>query len=316
MYVVNVSDASGKRTIPFQVSAAHLGRKAIDFVFDVIGGDHAYLCANNIIESADVPQLIALQKLIFGEDEQGKFIRDGISISSAAGPLDPDRPLRDGFLASGADSQVCTLRIEDAAEQPAGQADEFSRLFFIHHIAEGRSLDVTQEYPELQDLIKWAEREQLIEIDVARAAYKLTPQGSLLHQKQLDEAQELIKRYDIFSDVDIDGNGQVHFDSGLGRDLRIPIYEFEGVDPFRARLLIGMNDGEWKDEEWWRLATDKDFYDRIFSLVETAPSIDSIGKDKLQSVLDEGKRRLRSESQAYFGNSPHSAPWHDQVKFN
>ena len=40
----------------------------------------------------------------------------------------------------------------------------------------------------------------------------------------MDEAQDLIKRFDIFGDVDVDSQGTARFDTGLGRDLRVPIY--------------------------------------------------------------------------------------------
>jgi hypothetical protein len=173
---------------------------------------------------------------------------------------------------------------------------EFARQLFIQLIAEGKPVDVTHEVPELQALIEWAEREELIEIDVQKAAYKLTAKGKALHQAQLKEAQDLIRRYDIFGDVDIDASGTAYFDTGLGKDLRVPVFEVEGVDPFRARFLVGLNDGEFNDEDLAKVAFDIGWYDKIFAPIELAPTAEDIGEPRLMSVLDQGKARLRAES--------------------
>jgi hypothetical protein len=185
-------------------------------------------------------------------------------------------------------------------QQPIDEAkqdrmEEFSRLVFIHQIGEGKPLDPTVDHPALQELIEWAEKEQLIEIDVKGVRYKLTAKGKQLHEKQLDEAQVLIRKYDIFGDVDVDASGTAHFDSKLGNDLRVPIFELEDLDPFRARLLIGLNDGEWNDEDLENIATNIDFYDEVFAPIESAPTVEDFGKARLISVIDQGKAKQRAE---------------------
>ena len=156
---------------------------------------------------------------------------------------------------------------------------------------------VTKELAELSDVIAWAEKEGLIEIDVEKAAYKLTEKGKRRHASYIEEAQDLILRYDIFADVDVDSSGQAHFDSNLGRDLRVAIYEIEGINPYRARFLLGLNDGEWdKVDNWTELISDEKWYREIFAPVDSAPSVDDVGQAKLQRILDEGKAKMRHES--------------------
>lgn len=172
---------------------------------------------------------------------------------------------------------------------------EFARQLFIQLIAEGKPIDVTHDVPELQSLIQWGEREQLIEIDVQKASYKLTSKGVALHQAQLKEAEDLIRRYDIFGDVDVDSSGTAFFDTGLGKDLRVPVFEVEGVDPFRARFLVGLNDGEFNDEDLAQVAFDMNWYDKVFKPIEMAPTAEDIGQSRLMSVVDQGKAKLRAE---------------------
>jgi hypothetical protein len=176
--------------------------------------------------------------------------------------------------------------------------ETFSRIWFIWQIASGYLIDVTKEDPDLSESIAEAEKNNWIEIDVKKAGYKLSAQGLDLDRSFKEEAQELIRRYDIYGDVDVDYEGNVRFDTNLGRDLRIPVFELEGVDPFRARLLIGLNDNEWANiPEWTSQYRTREFYDKILKDVAYAPSIEDVGRDVLMRVVDAGKAELRADSQ-------------------
>jgi len=86
------------------------------------------------------------------------------------------------------------------------------------------------------------------------------------------------------------------FDTGLGRDLRVAVFDYEGVDPFRARFLLGINDGEWNNlSNWYECITDENWFATLFKPVESAPDGDEIGRDLLRSIIDQGKTALRSE---------------------
>ncbi len=151
---------------------------------------------------------------------------------------------------------------------------------------------------ELDETLKQAERDGLVEVDVKQASYRSTPKGKAKHDAIMSEAQDLIRRYDIYCDVDVDSSGTARFDTGLGRDLRVPVYELEGVDPFRARFLLGLNDGEWdKMEDWTDVVEDPKWYASIMEPIERAPSIDEIGRSKIQNIVEQGKAKLREESQ-------------------
>lgn len=177
-----------------------------------------------------------------------------------------------------------------------GSVDELARLMFLHQIAAGKLIDVTKELAELSDTIAWAEAESLIAIDVQKAAYTLTEKGKRRHDSFMEEAQNLIIRYDIYSDVDVTADGKIYFDTNLGKDLRIPIYEIEGIDPYRARFILGLNDGEWNNlDDWTTLSHSESWYREIFEPIDNAPSVDDIGKAQLERVLEAGKEKLRHE---------------------
>lgn len=296
MYVLQLTDSAGAHSVAFRLDEKHLDTKAIDIVFDVVGADPEVLKNSNVISAEQTADVRALQKEIFDQDSQGRFIRDSVRITTQGKDIDPDRPLREAFEANGNGASKCDAKLEKlSGEDIVERMEKFGRMFLLHQVAEGAPLDVTVDHPEIQSLLAWAEAEQLIEIDVKKAAYKLTEKGKRQHQRQLDEAQELIRRYDIYSDVDVDAEGKVHFDTKLGADLRVPIYEMEGVDPFRARFMIGLNDGEFRESDWTKMALSEAFYKEVFTPIETAPSISEIGDGKLTAILQEGKKVLRAD---------------------
>ncbi len=307
-YLLHVSDSNANHMTVLSLDANMAKRMAIDVVFEVLGNEQPdQLVANGNLPEGQVDEFKVLQKLIFDRDSEGLFIREGISFHANNAELNPDKPLIGSFVPAqkeGIEYRRCNLVVGGNVdvgiekEQP-DSLQELARLMFIHQVAIGTHVDVTRELAELSDTIAWAEKEGLIEIDVQKVEYKLTTKGKRVHDSYIEEAQNLIKRYDIFGDVDVDANtGEVHFDTNLGHDLRVAVYELESVDPYRARFLLGLNDGEWnKLEDWPELSTSESWYREIFAPIDQAPSVDDVGRDELERIISRGKAAVRKESQ-------------------
>ncbi|MGH9550169.1 MAG: hypothetical protein ACRD3W_12375 [Terriglobales bacterium] len=304
-------------------------RSAADFVFDVLGTAPNELAEAGVISDGQSEDLSALQEMLFDKDDQGYFIRDSVLIAANGGQFDPDAAMTDGFVKAerdGAPYMRCDLVISidggtigsadgrathgvapapcgakpgtaSGAEEMQQKLDAFSRMMFIHQIAIGFVIDVTKEYPELAESIAEAERHEWIEIDTQKVAYKLTAEGQKMHQSYIAEAQDLIKRYDIYGDVDIDMSGNIRFDTKLGKDYRVSVFEIDGVDPFRARFLIGLSDAEWDQlSDWPNLYKNPEWYEYALDDIAQAPTVEEIGRDTLRRILDAGKSQLRMDS--------------------
>ncbi len=304
-YLLSLSDGAQQQMVVFTLPENIVRHNAIDVVIDVIGSDDIDgLVQKNMVALGYVDDLKALQQIIFDRDDQGIFIRDSVSFTANGHDLNPDAPLLQAFVPAVRDG-VKYFRSDISVVQAAGGSSiqpvnpkDFSATFFLHQICVGRQLDVTKDHIELDETLKQAEKEGLVEVDVKQASYRSTEKGKSKHDSIMAEAQDLIKRYDIFCDVDVDSSGTARFDTGLGRDLRVPVYELEGVDPFRARFLLGLNDGEWdKLEDWTDVVEDPKWYASIMEPIERAPSVDEIGRSKLQSIVEQGKAKLREETQ-------------------
>ncbi|MBY0550673.1 MAG: hypothetical protein K2W95_25565 [Candidatus Obscuribacterales bacterium] len=311
--LLSVRDASGRHMVVFSLDDSVTRQPAIDIVFDIIGNpDPQKLAEIGTLAEGQVEDFLAIQRIVFDKDDQGLFIRDNVSFAANGSDLDPDAPMTGAFVAATKGDIVyrrCDLVISGPAGSEnfapsdsgtstgqQGSIPELARLMFLHQVAKGAQIDVTKDLPELQDILSKLEKDGLIDIDVKKAAYKLTDKGIRTHASYLEEAQNLIRRYDIFGDVDIDASGKAHFDTGLGKDLRVPVYEVEGIDPYRARFLLGLNDGEWDGtEDWIDNLENEDWYRQVFEPIDRAPSVDDVGgKARIEAVLDQGKSVLRS----------------------
>lgn len=314
-YQLRLSDAGEMHSCVLTLDETAANQNAIDVVFDVIGSeDLDKLVDSGVLPGGQIDDLKALQKYIFGRDDQGMFIKESAVFKGNGREINPDAPLksactmseRDGMKYYRLDLEVTDTALPAPAGKPSAQApsgvsqepanlmEDLARAMFLHQIAIGYVIDVTKDNADIDDLIAWAEKEQYIEIDVKKAGYKLTERGKRVHDSYIEEAQSLIKKFDIYGDVDVDRSGNAHFDTGAGRDLRIAAFEMEGVDPFRARFLLGLNDGEWdKLSNWTELVNDESFYSDVFAPVERAASIEEIGEDRLAAIIDQGKAKLR-----------------------
>ncbi len=314
-YQFRLSDAGENHSCVLTLDESTVNQNAIDIVFDVIGAeDIDQLVASGVLPAGQTDELKALQKVIFDKDAQGVFIKETANFTANGKDINPDAPLKTAFAMSERDGmkyyrldlvasdsaapatspKQASGAAGSAAQEPASPMEDLKHAMFLHQIAVGSPIDVTKDNPELEELIAWAEKEQYIEIDVKSASYKLTERGKRVHDSYIEEAQNLIKKFDIYGDVDVDRTGTAHFDTGSGRDLRVAAFEMEGVDPFRARFLLGLNDGEWdKMPNWNQRINEISFYNEVFAPIERATSIEEIGEEKLAAIIDQGKAKLR-----------------------
>lgn len=288
-YTVHVADTAG-HAVSLKVDDFTIARPAIEVIFDVFGERPDKLVADGIIESVDSFNLRKLQDLVFDKDETGPFIRPDVNITAHGALVNPDEPLKNVCDRFG---KSCSLIVESGTKDQE-PVDEFSRLMMVYMLGIGRELDVTKDHPQLEKLIATLDQAGLLEIDVKRASYSLTPRGKQIYAQTMAEAKELENRFDIFADVDVDATGVAHFDTGLGQDLRAPMFELKGIEPFKGRLLLGMMAGEFDQlDDWAERISSRKWYDAIFEPIENAPSIEDLGKSNLESIAQQGNRALR-----------------------
>ncbi len=138
--------------------------------------------------------------------------------------------------------------------------------------------------PVAQGLVE----EGLVERADESGRFELTELGQETIDGMIAEAETVIERYEVFADVLYDAvTEECEFGTGAGDDLRIPIYEEEGLSAARAILLVELCDGEFGQmaDDWRRVVQEREFFESLLLPVVERPLISP--KD-LDAIIDAG----------------------------
>ena len=141
--------------------------------------------------------------------------------------------------------------------------------------------------------------EALVERSEETGQFEVTELGQETVNGMMDEAETVIERYEVFADVLYDSEtGDCEFDSGAGIDLRIPVYEAEGLSAARAVLLVELCAGEFTlmADDWRTVVHEREFFESLLLPVVERPLI---SPSALDAIIDAGfvfMEQLASES--------------------
>ena len=145
---------------------------------------------------------------------------------------------------------------------------------------------------ELLDVARRLKARQLVAFVEGQGSVEVTDDGRRLLDRLVQEAESQIDRFDLFHDVLFDAEDEwVTFGSGRGDDLRVPVYEAEGLDPVRAVFLLRLYDGTFLG----RLSDDpKAIVDRRFLEETLTPVVDrpQLEESVLDWIIDSGYTRM------------------------
>ena len=109
-----------------------------------------------------------------------------------------------------------------------------------------------------------------------------------LSVKPIDEMDTYIDLYDVFKDVffDPDGGG-LEFETGLGRDLRVQLYEYDGQDPVSVVFLLRLYDSTFDEASatWRDSIQSEQFFGEILSPIVNAERVDEA---MVETILEAG----------------------------
>ena len=164
--------------------------------------------------------------------------------------------------------------------------EETAVLFFLWRRPGSARLCTTEEAAFADALHRLEDQGYL---SICDGAEEVSPQGEQHMAQLIAEAESYVDRYDLFSDV-LPGAapGSHRFGTGRGIDLRVHVYEAEGVDPLRAVFLLRIYDSSLEEaagESWMRAATDPDFFRDILAPVTDHEDIDG---ETLDATIDDG----------------------------
>ena len=145
---------------------------------------------------------------------------------------------------------------------------------------------------EMASTVRRLEAAGLAAMDEAGSSLRVTDRGGRRVRALIEEAESYVDRFDIFADVLLDEDEErVDFGTGRGDDLRVQVWEWEGLDPIRALFLLCLYDGTVVGDAAlrWEVVLDRE---RLAEIL--APAVDRrhVGDARLELVVDGGYARL------------------------
>ena len=132
------------------------------------------------------------------------------------------------------------------------------------------------------------EADGFITLNEESRAYDVSHQGRQLLGQMIAETESYIDRFDVFSDVAHDGETQsTEFGTGRGEDLRVQVYESEGLDPIRVVFLLRLYDStlDTYADTWRGELHSEAFFDEILRPVLDHPGVD---EELLDWIIESG----------------------------
>ena len=140
----------------------------------------------------------------------------------------------------------------------------------------------------LLPIAKKLQSAKLIAASDLEGTFAITEEGRQAIGRTIAETDSYIDQFDVFKDVfhDADG-GALEFETGLGRDLRVQLYEYEDQDPVRIVFLLRLYDSTFDEflATWRDSINSEQFFGEILSPIMNAERID---EDMVGLVLEAG----------------------------
>ena len=128
----------------------------------------------------------------------------------------------------------------------------------------------------------------LVALSDETGRYEITDEGAEALANMVAETESYIDRYDIFGDTLYDReSGAVSFGKNRGEDLRVPVYEAEGLDPVRAVFLLALYDStlDTLPYDWRDAIHDPAFFDELLAPAVDHPTVDGA---LLEEIIEGG----------------------------
>ena len=162
-------------------------------------------------------------------------------------------------------------------------------LYFLDVHAFQLAADPESElHKRLAPIVEGLQDEGAVQLAGDTGTYEISEEGRQLLADMLSETELQIDRYDVFEDVSYDGDeGVAEFDTGRGDDLRVQVYEAEGLDPLRAVFLRLLFDGflDAYAVDWREVIHDDGFFDDLLVPVVDRPEV---AESAIEAIIEAG----------------------------
>jgi len=160
-------------------------------------------------------------------------------------------------------------------------------------------VDTTDELDRrLLPLAEGLASRELLTLSGEPGVYEVGVAGRAYLGDMIAETESYIGQFDAFHDVayDLDA-GTVDFGTGRGEDLRVRVYEAEGIDPIRAVFLLRLYDSSLDEhsDSWRELIHAEEFFNGLLRPVLDSPMVNA---ELMESIIESGYAQREEMAEA------------------
>ncbi|MDA1128246.1 MAG: hypothetical protein O2913_06060 [Chloroflexi bacterium] len=286
-----------------------------DFLDNVFSGDQKqqskFRKLIDVRENPDLPDMYTALLEIFSEWRSGKcalhfFVNQGPEIKltdrlddhlslmqSPAHRID-ERPLLD--LVIEQKLEVLDYLADSGYFKSKKTTMEFMQANMLMYFLDKHGYKLSEKPIDETDkallpIAKKLQSAKLIAPSNVEGTFAITEQGRQAVGKTIAETDTYIDQYDVFKDVFYDpDSGALEFETGVGKDLRVQLYEYDDQDPVRIVFLLRLHDSTFDASQegqanWRESIHSEQFFGEILSPILNAERVDEA---VIESVLDAG----------------------------
>ena len=170
-------------------------------------------------------------------------------------------------------------------------------LYFLDTEAASLEAGPESEAGPLLAIVRRLHEAGLLSPSEEAGGFAITEEGRRVLSGLIAETESYIVRYDVFGDVLYDEeSGAAMFESGRGEDLRVPVYEAEGLDPVRVVFLLLVYESalDRYAPDWQERTVREEFFDEVLT-----PVVDHLIVEDavLESIIESGFAHVEEQEQ-------------------
>ena len=263
----------------------------------------------DVVEYPDLPNIyMYLAELLESEEEGGVVLDWSINFGPVHVSLSTlvQEHCSLTYEENSAESYKTLHLVLDEYEMPFKDYDDQKALhndkkeflgLYIHYLVLNHHLETVPASAirgNIKDALDYCVNQNLILLDESEGSnisISVTDQGKKKITELEEECQYYIDNYNIFASVYVE-EGFIDFESEEGIDLRMAAMRYDGLNPYRANMVINLFTGVYDDhaDSWQNEIQSENFFARYLGGAAARES--ELSAEEFEQVMLEGKRNI------------------------
>ncbi len=263
----------------------------------------------DVVEYPDLPNIYMYLAELLESEEEGEVVLDW-SINFGPVHVSLSTLVQEHcsltYEEDSAESYKTLHLVLDEYEMPFKDYDDQKALhndkkeflgLYIHYLVLNHHLETVPASAirgNIKDALDYCVNQNLILLDESEGSnisISVTDQGKKKITELEEECQYYIDNYNIFASVYVE-EGFIDFESEEGIDLRMAAMRYDGLNPYRANMVINLFTGVYDDhaDNWQNEIQSEKFFARYLGGAAVCES--ELSAEGFEQVMREGKQNI------------------------